>query len=306
MPLYQRITGLGINVKIDVFPSRPIPRKLSSHFLDELKNIYSTSLSRYITLQIRHISVWFGPQGTKAQDKYYMFDLYLFNANETIDYSRAVNEVQDFFYDLKSHEKLSLLNGTEIGLNFKFNHRIESRGYSNRDTSVTAGGIMSPVVGSYFRHSRQTIRISNVNWCYRVAFAQFEDVNEVERLAPDAYLIKPANIIVYQTQYDFINIDQGLHRPFDPSRSHTSVISVLYMCLDLFVDQLGANSSDQANIVESFTQLNDRNDDNADGTTLGPIIIISVFGSLILLVSLYRSMKHTRPSDVSQGVGTGE
>ena len=301
---------MGINVKIDVFPSRPIPKKLSSYFLDELTNIYNTSLSRYITLQIRHISVWFGPQGTKAQDKYYMFDLYLFNANDTIDYSRAVNEVKDFFNDLKSHVKLSLLDGTEIGLNFKFNHRIESRGYRNKDTSVTAGGILSPVVGNYFPHSRQNIRISNVNWCYRVAFTQFEDVNEVERRAVGAYLIKPANIIVYQTQYDDILIDQGLYKPSDPSRIQTSYFSVFYLCLDLFEDQLDSNSfdkgSDQANTVKSPIPPNVRNDDNADGTSPESIVIVSVFGSLILFIGLYRVMKQIRPSDVSQHVRSVE
>ena len=271
------------------------------------------SLSRYVTLQIRHISVWFGPHGTKAQNKYYMFNLYLYNTSDTIDYSLAVNEIKDFFYDLKSHENLSLLDGTEIGLNIKFNHRLDIRRYKPSlkvpssfvqwDISVTAGGRLSPVVGTFFNREQRFMRITNLNWCPRVAFASFKDLNEVEWLKENCH-IKQANITAYQTQFD----DRSTNPPVGHIGPHYD--TVYYFCLDLFVDHMNTNhpdkSSGNTNYVKSPILLNDKNNNGSDMTSPESIIIVSVFGSLILIIAFYRVKRQTGQTDENRYVGNGE
>ena len=303
VPLYQQITGLGISVQIDVLPSKPIHKEVSSEFLDELANIYNASLARHVTLKIRHISVWFGPKGAKARDRYYMFDLYLFNTSETIDYSIAVDEIKNFFQDLISHETLKLMDDTEIELNIKFNHRLDVKRYRPIptekssfvywDTSVTAGGRLSPVIGSYFPALPRYMSISDVNWCYRVAFAEFDGLDEVEWLGSDARLIRPSNTIAYKPQFDYVvikpliqSVQIGLYTNY-----------VYYFCVDLFEDHMQTASDDTQvdieHVVKSLTPHKEKG--NTDTDTIGPIsiAIIAALGSLIFVIIAYQVIRQS-------------
>ena len=177
-----------------------------------------------------------------------MFDLYLFNASGTMDYNVAVNEIKNFFDDLESHGALKLLDGTEIKLNIKFNHRLDVKRYRDNiaektgfvywDESVTAGGRLSPVIGSYFPAKPRYMRISEVNWCYRVALAQFDGLDEVEWLGSNACRIKALNTIAFDFEYDYVIINSNFvqfGQPYD---------SVYYFCMDLFKDHMYNNSAD--------------------------------------------------------------
>ena len=137
---------MDLNVKIDVFPSEAVPKKFSSDVLDELRKIVNTSLSKYVTLQPRDISVWFGPKQGKTPDKFYMFDIFLFNASDTIDYSFAVKEIRDFYNNLKTNKNLSLSNGADLGLEIKFNHRMVAGFDSYMDISAPSDCKLRPLV----------------------------------------------------------------------------------------------------------------------------------------------------------------
>ena len=80
VPLYKRMTGMELNVKIDISPIDKIPRKFFSDVLERLRYIVNTSLSRNVSLQPRKIAVWYGPNLSKAPNKYFMFDIFLFNS----------------------------------------------------------------------------------------------------------------------------------------------------------------------------------------------------------------------------------
>ena len=256
---------------------------------------------------MRHLSVWFGPKGTKATDKYYMFDLYLFNASGTMDYNVTVNEIKNFFNDLESHEALKLLDGTKVELNIKFNHRLEVRmdkssiadkpGFVYWDKSVTAGGRLSPVIGSYFPAKPRYMRISEVSWCYRVAFAQFDDLDEVEWLGSNACRIKALNIIAFNNECDNVVTRAQTGQPYN---------SVYYFCMDFFKDHMYNNSADIISNMKTLPPIDDSINDAPDNTPLVSIIIVSVLGSLILIIGAYQVVKQTRQTDVSGDERGGE
>ena len=280
VPLYQSITGMDLNVKIDVFLSEAVPKKFSSDFLDKLMKIVNISLSEYVTLQPRDISVWYGPKQRKPPYKFYMFDIYLFNASDMIDYSTAVKEIRDFFNNLKSYKNLSFSDGTDIGLDFKFDHRMEAKFQSYNDISVPVGGGLRPLVGELSDH-RPNMFISNVNWCYRVAFHEaFQDLERIDR---KAYVIKHANITVYEPQYD---------------KQYKGNFQILYLCLDLFISHANNDYLDlrpgnlngirQQNVVIASVPRVEDNNDIAEGTAPISVIIVSVLFSLILVIGLFK------------------
>ena len=271
---------MDLNVKVEVFPSRNIPKKFASYFLDELWLMVNTSMSKCITLQSNATSVWFGPIGRPPPDKYYMFDIYLFNASDTIEYSDAVKEVRDFFNELKTYGKLSLPDSTNIELYFKFNHRLRASFELYKDNSVNAGGVLRPLVGKLLDR-RPNMIISNVNWCYRVAFE--EAVGDVQIIDLNAFFIKPANITVYRQQFD------------EPGTS--GVDWLLYLCIDLFRSHKNTENSDERYLVvnekgkqdgfKPSIPLENGNYESSGMNSPVSIIIVSVLGLLVLVAGLY-------------------
>ena len=280
MPLYHRLTGMDLNVKVDVFPSKNIPKKFASYFLDELWLIVNTSMSKCVTLKSNATSVWYGPIGRIVPNKYYMFDIYLFNTSNTIYYSVAVKEVRDFFNELKTYGDLTLPDGTLIGLHVKFNHRLNARFGSYRDKSVNTGGTLRPLVGKLLDR-RPNMMISNVNWCYRVAFD--EAVGDVQVIDSGVFLIKPANITLYWQKLDSPNTERDGR--------------LLYLCTDLFknyanTDDLGirtllVNKKGQQGVSNPSIPPNDRNSGSSERTSPVSIIIVSVLGLLVIVAGLY-------------------
>ena len=271
---------MGLSVKVDVFPSRNIPKKFASYFLDELWLIVNSSMSKCVTLQSNATSVWYGPVGRSVPYKYYMFDIYLFNASDTIEYSDAVKEVRDFFNELKTYGNLSLPDGTNIELYVKFNHRLRASFELYKDNSVNAGGVLRPLVGKLLDR-RPNMIISNVNWCYRVAFD--EAVGDVQIIDLNAFLIKPANTTVYRQQFD------------EPGTSRVGWL--LYLCIDLFRSHKNTGNLDERYLVvnekgkqdgfKPSIPLENGNYESSGRTSPVSIIIVSVLGLLVLVAGLY-------------------
>ena len=124
LPLYRSITGVDINVKIEISPNDAILKNLSSYVLNKLRKILNTSLAKYVTLQSREITVWYGPKRSKVRDKYYMFDIYLFNSSNTIDFVASIKEIRAFYNNLRTHDSIHVLNGDEIQIEINFNQRL--------------------------------------------------------------------------------------------------------------------------------------------------------------------------------------
>ena len=294
VPLYQRITGMELNVKIDISPIDKIPKTFSSAVLEELRNIVNTSLSKYVTLQPRKIAVWYGPKLSKNPDKYYMFDIFLNNSSDTIEYSTAVTEIRAFFNNLKTHKSIALSNGAEIGIEIKFNHRLIQKFGEYKDISLPNDGNLQVLVGKTSKSNDPVpnMLISNVNWCYRVPFKIFHD-NEVEMIGAKVYAVKDVDITVYQHQYDQAN---GFNDHY------------LYLCLDLFISLTDEGTIINDDNIRQKTYIKDNNDD-PKGTVPVSVVIVAVLVGVLVVTAFckiqYTSRKQTVRSALQETLAVG-
>ena len=215
---------MDINVKIDahVFVRNRVPQKFSSEILIELRKIVNVSLNKCKTLEYRDIRVWYGPKGSRARDKYYMFDIFLFNASGAIDFSEAVNETRAFYENLKTTD---FIFDDEIRISMNFNHRVFFRFEHYYDLSAPGDGSLRVVVGrsNGISNDRPYATVSNVNWCNRVPFDLINETN-YNGLGKALY-IKPAGKTVYGDEYDRADVINTVG---------TAEEHLLYLCIDLF------------------------------------------------------------------------
>ena len=274
---------MDINVKIEISLRDKGPIRLSSDVLNELKKIVKTSLANYMTLQSREITVWYGPRGSKVSDKYYMFDIYLFNSSDTIDFSASVKEIRSFFKSLKTHDSIRILNGDEIMIEINFNHRLVPKLSQYYDMSVSGGGSLTVLEGRTLVevYDRPSMLISNVNWCSRVPL-DIDD--EAERIGMDVLFIKPVGRAVYNHQYDE-------HYLFLPE------IHLLYVCLDLFIRH---SDNDTFDITDDDLMTIDSNinDDDEKKKWSVPVFIAIITVCLCLFVVCALCNRRSTPTNM--------
>ena len=284
---------MSINVKIEISLRDKPPIRLSSDVLNELRKIVKTSLANYVTLQSREITVWYGPRGSKVSDKYYMFDIYLFNSSDTIDFSASVTEIRSFFKSLRTHDSIRILNGDEIMIEINFNHRLVPKLSQYYDMSVSGGGSLTLLEGRTLaeNYDRPNMLISNVNWCSRVPF-DIDD--EAERIGMDVFLIKPVGKAVYKNQYD-------VHDLFLPE------VHLLYLCFDLFISQTDKDTFDKKDDkLDNLMTLDSNIIDGDEKMTLSVPIFITIISVCVCLfvVCTYckRRSTPTNPPTVQPGI----
>lgn len=276
IPLYDVITGLDINVKIGVNPSENVPSSYLPEFLDKLKNILISSITNAITLQYREIAIWHRPISNNNRIRYFLFDIYFFNSSDTIKFGVAVREIENFFGILGFHKSIVLANENKIGLEFEFNHRIKTVFYIYQDTSLETGGRLYPLMGEGWENKDQRahVTISNINWCFRIAF------DEIELVERDIFKIKLAEIVVYYGQYDIETDESGKYR-------------VLYACADLFTDPFDEKPK-HTNIKTIFAKADKDSRSNHKDEILpsnGAVVIIVSCLAAFLMVILFCKIK---------------
>ena len=293
VPLYSSMTGLDVNVKIEISLVDKVPSKFYSEVLNELENIVNNSLAKCVTLQSREITVWYGPKENKVSDKYYMFDIYLFNASHKIDFGTSVKEIRAFYNNLKTHGSIRVLNGADIRIKIDFSHKLIAIFYQYYDMSISGDGSFRVLLRRRMEDSkiRPSVVISNVNWCYRVPF---DIVNETEMIGMEAYIVKPAGITVYKSQYD-IPLVSKIHQ--------------LYLCFDLFISYFDKDTSEithdgVAILSDDMTILQpDTDEDDGKILTLSvPVniaIIAACFGLCVVCVLCKARFKHVEPNALS-------
>ena len=246
----------------------------SLDFVDALKNIVNRSMINTVSLQSRHVGVFRYPYSNRSPNKYYLFDIFLFNSSDTIKYDVALMEIKAFFDNLKSHRSHTLANGAKIGLKFEFNHRIKRQFYDYYDTYAVSIRKLRPLMGKGWelKVSRPHMVISDVNWCFRTAF---NGTNEIEMVDRESYKIKHTDITIYNWQFDSYSF-----------LSEERITNVLYICIDLFSDHIALTKGHPH--IKSGTRL-DVDDIDDESTVDGRVgvIILSVVVVLLLGIVLY-------------------
>ena len=269
MPLYDTMTGLDLNIQIQITPSQTIPSDISDTFVGNLKQMADKALSNAVRLQRRQVSLWYLPRSKANPTEYYLLNIFLFSPSNVINYSAAVDQIKRFFLKMKTGVKLAILETTNIKLNFQFKHGLELR--LNRCTDMSNGQTLKPLMekGWTLINPGPHMTISELNWCFRTVF----DLSDIEpyRLY---ILLKSTNDVVFIDQFD---------RDGDQ----------FYLCLDLFIELKRVKEDFQ--ITQEGTPSSDDDKDMSREIVADPERGLIVTGSLIavilLLVILYK-VKH--------------
>ena len=186
VPLYESLEGLDLNIKIEIIPSRAIPRGISEAFADTLKNMADETLSDTVSLEQRQVSLWYLPRSYDIPAEYYVLDIFLFDSSSIIEYSVAVEQFKRFFLKIKIRANLAVLVPLNIKLNFQLNHGLDLIGRKYIDMSN--GVELIPLMGEGWKMvtPRPYLTISEVNWCLRAVF----DISEIVRTTKSRIVVK--------------------------------------------------------------------------------------------------------------------
>ena len=281
MPLYSSITGLDINVKLQITPRYAIPGALSSEVLGELRNVINTSLSTFVTLKSRVRTVFYGPNKSKNGNKFYMFDIILFNSSNTIYFKSSLNEIRAFYGNLKTKNIIYVSEyKIPIEINFshtlvrKFNHYYDMSRFDDGSFRVLESKTMEDV------QDRPSRTLSNLNWCNRVPF---NVDNETEMIGEDAYAIKPLCISVFHDEFDRLDVTE----PY-----------ILLLCEDLFKSQDDNSRSDETKDNSMIPASNTTGNIMALPVAVNIAIISASFGLCFIFI-IYR-IRYTSTKPVEQ------
>ena len=274
VPLYDTLTGLDLNIKIQITPSQAISDDISEVFVNNLKNMVDGTLSDTVSLQRRQVSLWYLPRSNMNPTQYYLLDVFFFSPNNVIKFSVAIEQIKDFFHKMKTRAKFPILERLNIKLNFQFKHSLIER--FNKYIDMSSGQTLQPLMkkGWKFMMPRPYITVSDVNWCFR---ADFDDT-EIEMLEAHIFGVKSADIFLHIGQYDIF-------------RTKTKML--MYLCIDLFIDESQVKE-DPPNIPEEISPGDNDSDLSGEITVAserGLILAGTLTAVILLLVILYKVKK---------------
>lgn len=282
IPLYDVLTELYLNMNLRITPIQEVPEEISSEFVDKLWKLVNGTIKNVTSLRLLEVSLWHLPKSHQNHKEYYHFQVFLFNTTGKIKYDVSILEIKRVFNNLRSRGLVELTNGTVIGITVEFNHGVTKYGRALRDISAKESGKLYPLMGKNwnYRDPGPHMTISNVNWCYRTGF------DEIQMITPIMFEIKPANIIVYNEQFD---IEQ------------TGIFSaVIYICIDLLFNQTSVKQNTNAKTTKA---IQESKDDTAEVSHLSDkivvIVILSVIGGILLLIIFYK-VQHVRTRNANK------
>ena len=266
IPIYNTLTGLDINFKIKVTPEQDVHGKVAIDVAKELKQNVSSHLTNLISLQTRDITVWFLPKIGEKTIRSFLLDIFLYNASKKVKYNRAVLELHDFFYAIKSLNRLQISKDTTLGVTYEMGHKLDYGDQLGNLYHLTGGGLKQ-----YTNTNHLTI--SDVNWCIRTEFT----ANETEILGRNVFRVKKTNTFLSKDQC-FIDFS------VDPI--------ILYTCIDYFVDDgVKGNKNPKILTKVSKTSVNTEHATSklplpAVGTVVA--VLVAVMLTIMLLKMIYK------------------
>lgn len=274
IPLFDVLTGLDLNIKLQMTPSHDIPDEFTMDIADKLLTIVNRTMRNKISLEVRDVYIFYLPKSKRNPQIYYLFDIFLFNTTAEIKYSTAVMESKKFFEEIK--QTIQMHNNLKTtGFKVEFSHRTKVMSHHTYiDTSVTSGGVLVPLMteGLTTKLPRPSISISDINWCYRTSFQSSDEIEVVSKYVLRLTLI---DLIVYKEHYDV-----------------TKTGDAVYVCLDFLVRQVNLKEKTPKTLNEGgiFGEEKDRE----SGTTISGwskeiILTGSIFFAVLIGIFLYRA-----------------
>ena len=252
------MAGLDINFKIKVTLQQKVQGKTVKEVAKKMKFIVISFLKNQVSLQIRDINVYCLPNMDGKHIQPFLVDIFIYNASNKVKYNRAVLELYDFFYAIKSSNKLQISNDTALGVTYEIGHQSD---YSDDLKTLHL------LIGNRPKRNKPKnhLTISDVNWCVRTEFT----ANEIERLGLTVYRVLKTNPILYNDQYETDTFA-------DPH--------LFYTCIDYFIDD-----TDKVDGYPKFLTDESKSSVNTEDAT-GNLPLPSVGTAVAVLVAVLFSV----------------
>ena len=263
IPLYNILSGISLNIKLEIMPSLKIAKADRLEFANTLKYLVNSSLEQTTSLHSRHLSLWYLPRSDMNQDEFYFLNMFLSGPNGVVKYDKSVKEIHDFYNDLKTKSKLKHKNGLDVTLQYKFGNRVL---VGKPVTSLLGGVSLVPLLenGWHLTQAGPWMTISESNWCYRTVIMR----NETEFVAKNVLMIKQANIQLFRDQFE---------------RNHLEY----YICLDLLHASIDKTLNAPSTVLEKRPATG-RESDVTDDTPWfsNKITVMAIFILAMILLSI--------------------
>ena len=288
-PLYDVLTGLDFNFRLQIFPSQTVDEDIKPEFIDKLKYIVNYTMGRTIGLQRREVSVWYLPISQTNPKEYYLFNIYLLHPNDSIRYGRVVGEIYNFFKLIKDRPSMSLSNGQRLKLEVDFGYSVVSGYKQLTDIGMNSRGKLLPLMENGWKPTWHpaSMYISGSNWCLRTVLT----LDEVQVVAVHIFKLKATGMFFYADQFDFD--------------------TVMFVCID-FIRSSVDSGRKQLTVVNEHDVQVDFNDNNEfSGETVSSLdktwaITGAFFGAVTLWIILYKVKSVVAKRDVQHnGVISG-
>ena len=264
VPLFDSLTGLDVNVKIQVTPDRGITKDIATEFERKLTEMVSDILEQSVSLQVRDVTLMYLPNENGNKKVYYVFNMFLYNDSNPageIKFDQAIMNTKTIYTEIKAHEVLSLPNGINIGLNVEFAHKMMVKRQKFVDLSNGRSLVIMKRLAWEQRIHRPSIEISDAHWCYRTSFL----VKDLTIAGLLGFVINPS-VSVYKSAFDY---------------DEYSGAEKIYICIDLFVAM--KKTEDVGLTINPVIDLDTDNDGVSDDSSDVPGIVVICLVAVVVL-----------------------
>ena len=140
IPLYHTLTGLDINFKITVRPEQDVQGTAAREVAEKLKSRMISLMTTILSLQLRDIAVWFMHKAGGRSIRFYLFDIFLYNASNEISFTRAIEELHEFFHVVKVLTRLQISEDKVVGLKYNIGRLMDYSGQSGNLKHLIGNG----------------------------------------------------------------------------------------------------------------------------------------------------------------------
>ena len=293
------VTGLGFKFRIKATPLQDIRGVKIRQVAETLLSVVNDKLVRSITLKNRNITLSYLARDNGKVVRYYLLDIKIYNAKHEFLYSQAVEEVYNFFEEIKTTDVLRLSTGVGLGFKYDIGHGIEESRSGLVDLVNPGDGkfrvLIKDVPG--MQGPKSYLTLTDINWCVRTELLP----SDVETLAPLVFKVKLTGKLLFQDQFDLVDLEfQGYIRNFR-----------LSTCASYFVDDTVKEIKPQQTVPSMVQEsANIQNDEQASEHDKGiaifsVVIAIAVICIVVFKVRSYARKQQLRAAAQTQGGGGG-
>ena len=211
IPLYNRITGMGVNLEIKITPPQSIQDAETKQVAEAIFSAVNSTLEKCVSLQYRDITAWYLAKNRGKTVRCYLFDIKLFNVNQEFLFDGAIKDLNNFFHELESDNTILISNGIKYEVQYEIGHGIQTGVKGKSDLRYPADGYFRLLIGGdqNIPGPKNYLTLTDLYWCIRVEILS----NELERLDRFVFRVNQTGTLLFNDQFDmkFNSESFGLH-----------------------------------------------------------------------------------------------